>query len=141
MIQRIQSLWFLLASVAGFLTYQLPLWEGRLMENGVKKFNATDNLLFFALTIAISILALATIFLFKNRQLQKKLSVIGILVSLGLTALEFYFVNDFKTTLNLSESTWKPGALMPILIAIFFFLALQGIRKDEKLIKSLDRLR
>ncbi|MFN5642138.1 MAG: DUF4293 domain-containing protein [Sphingobacteriales bacterium] len=141
MIQRIQSLWFLLASVAGFLTYQLPLWEGRLMENGVKKFNATDNLLFFALTIAISILALATIFLFKNRQLQKKLSVIGILVSLGLIALEFYFVNDFKTTLNLSESTWKPGALMPILIAIFFFLALQGIRKDEKLIKSLDRLR
>ncbi len=141
MIQRIQSLWFLLASVAGFLTYQLPLWEGRLMENGVKKFNATDNLLFFALTMAISILALATIFLFKNRQLQKKLSVIGILVSLGLIALEFYFVNDFKTTLNLSESTWKPGALMPILIAIFFFLALQGIRKDEKLIKSLDRLR
>ena len=141
MIQRIQSLWFLLASVAGFLTYQLPLWEGRLMENGVKKFNATDNLLFFALTIAISILALATIFLFKNRQLQKKLSVIAILVSLGLIALEFYFVNDFKTTLNLSESTWKPGALMPILIAIFFFLALQGIRKDEKLIKSLDRLR
>ncbi|MEY3435638.1 MAG: hypothetical protein RL335_94 [Bacteroidota bacterium] len=141
MIQRIQSLWFLLASVAGFLTYQLPLWEGRLMENGIKKFNATDNLLFFALTIAISILALATIFLFKNRQLQKKLSVIGILVSLGLIALEFYFVNDFKTTLNLSESTWKPGALMPILIAIFFFLALQGIRKDEKLIKSLDRLR
>lgn len=141
MIQRIQSLWFLLASVAGFLTYQLPLWEGRLMENGIKKFNATDNLLFFALTMAISILALATIFLFKNRQLQKKLSVIGILVSLGLIALEFYFVNDFKTTLNLSESTWKPGALMPILIAIFFFLALQGIRKDEKLIKSLDRLR
>ncbi|MFZ9301115.1 MAG: DUF4293 domain-containing protein [Chitinophagaceae bacterium] len=141
MIQRIQSLWFLLASVAGFLTYQLPLWEGRLMENGIKKFNATDNLLFFALTMAISILALSTIFLFKNRQLQKKLSVIGILVSLGLIALEFYFVNDFKTTLNLSESTWKPGALMPILIAIFFFLALQGIRKDEKLIKSLDRLR
>lgn len=141
MIQRIQSLWLLAAAVAGALTYQLPLWEGTLMDKGVKKFNATDNLLFFALTIFVSLIAFVTIFLFKNRNLQKKLSSLGIIASLILIALEFYFVHENKTTLNLSESTWKPGALMPMLLAIFFFLALQGIRKDEKLIKSLDRLR
>lgn len=141
MIQRIQSLWFLLAAVAGFLTYQLPLWEGILQGDGTKKFNATDNLLFFALTIAISALALFVIFLYKNRSLQIKLSMLGILVSFGLIALEFVFVNDYKSTLNLVESVWKPGALMPILQTIFFFLALQGVRKDEKLVKSLDRLR
>lgn len=141
MIQRIQSLWFLLAAVAGFLTYQLPLWEGILQGDGTKKFNATDNLLFFALTIAISALALFVIFLYKNRSLQIKLSMLGILVSIGLIALEFVFVNDYKSTLNLVESVWKPGALMPILQTIFFFLALQGVRKDEKLVKSLDRLR
>ena len=141
MIQRIQSIWFLLAAVAGFLTYQLPLWEGVLQGDGTKKFNAADNLLFFALTIAVSALALIVIFLFKNRSLQKKLSIVGILVSIGLIALEFVFVNNYRSTLNVTESVWKPGALMPILQAIFFFLALQGVRKDEKLVKSLDRLR
>lgn len=141
MIQRIQSIWFLLAAVAGFLTYQLPLWEGVLQGDGTKRFNAADNLLFFTLTIAVSVLALIVIFLYKNRSLQKKLSIAGILISTGLIALEFLFVNEYKSTLNLTESIWKPGALMPILQTVFFFLALQGVRKDEKLIKGLDRLR
>lgn len=141
MIQRIQSLWLLLATAAGFLTYQLPLWAGTLQDNGTKKFNATDNLLFFALTISVSVLALFTIFLFKNRSLQKKLTILGLLISVGLIALEFVFVSEHKSTLNLIESVWKPGALMPILMAVFFFLAFQGIRKDEKLVRSLDRLR
>jgi hypothetical protein len=39
------------------------------------------------------------------------------------------------------ESSWKIGAIMPILMVILFFLAYQGIRNDEKLIKSVDRLR
>lgn len=141
MIQRIQSLWLLLAAAAGFLTYQLPLWAGTLQGEGIKKFNATDNLLFFALTIAVSMLAVTAIFLYKNRKLQQKLTIVGILVSIGLIALEFVFVKEYSSTLNLTESVWKPGALMPILMAVFFFLAFQGIRKDEKLIKSLDRLR
>lgn len=65
----------------------------------------------------------------------------GMVVSIGLITLEFVLVSQHKNTLNLVESVWKPGALMPIFITIFFFLAFQGIRKDEKLVKSLDRLR
>lgn len=141
MIQRIQSLWLLLATAAGFLTYQLPLWQGSLADGSIKKFNAADNLLFFALTIVVSILAFATIFLYKNRSLQKKLTLLGVFISAGLIALEFLFVQDYRSSLNLSESVWKPGALMPIVMAVLFFLAFQGIRKDEKLLKSLDRLR
>ncbi|HLO79736.1 MAG TPA: DUF4293 domain-containing protein [Chitinophagaceae bacterium] len=141
MIQRIQSVWLLLAGVAGLLTYQLPLWNGTLQDGSVKNFIGPENLLLFASIIATCLLGFITIFLYKNRKTQKNLAIIGLLLSLGIIALEVYLVNDFKTTQNFKESAWKFGAIMPGLMVIFFFLAYQGIRSDEKMIKSLDRLR
>jgi len=52
-----------------------------------------------------------------------------------------YLVGEFKTGLNLAKNSWQIGALMPLLMMVFFFLARAGIVKDEKLVKSLDRLR
>lgn len=141
MIQRIQSIWLLLAATAGILLYWLPLWSGRLQDGSVKTFNGTESLVFFAATAVTAGLGLVAVFLYKDRSTQKKMSILGLLLSLVLIALEFVYVNDYKSTLNFIESSWKPGALMPMLMAVFFFLAWQSIRKDEKLIKSLDRLR
>lgn len=141
MIQRIQSVWLLLAGIAGLLTYRLPLWTGKLQDGSVKNFMGPENLLLFAGIIATCLLGFVTIFLFKNRKNQKNLALLGLVLSLGIIALEVYLVNDFKTTQNFSESAWQFGAIMPGLMVIFFFLAYQGIRHDEKMIKSLDRLR
>ena len=141
MIQRIQSIWFLLAGVAGMLTYKLPIWSGTLQDNSLKNFLGTENLLYFAANIATVLLAFVAIFMFKNRNLQKNLGWFGLLLSIALIGLEVYVVSDYESTLNLKQASWKFGALMPILMIIFFFLAIQGIRKDEKLIKSLERLR
>lgn len=141
MIQRIQSIWFLLAGVAGMLTYKLPIWSGTLQDNSLKNFLGTENLLYFAANIATVLLAFVAIFMFKNRNLQKNLGWFGLLLSIVLIGLEVYVVSDYESTLNLKQASWKFGALMPILMIIFFFLAIQGIRKDEKLIKSLERLR
>lgn len=141
MIQRIQSIWFLLAGVAGMLTYKLPIWSGTLQDNSLKNFLGTENLLYFAANIATVLLAFVAIFMFKNRNLQKNLGWFGLLLSIVLIGLEVYVVSDYQSTLNLKQASWKFGALMPILMIIFFFLAIQGIRRDEKLIKSLERLR
>jgi peptidoglycan/LPS O-acetylase OafA/YrhL len=141
MIQRIQSVWLLLAGIAGMLTYRLPLWAGTLQDNTVKNFTGPENLLLFASIIATCILGFVTIFLYKNRKTQKNLTLLGLLLSIGIIALEVYMVNEYKTTQNFKESAWQFGAIMPGLMVIFFFLAYQGISKDEKMIKSLDRLR
>ena len=141
MIQRIQSLWLLLAGIAGLLTYELPIWIGTLQDGGIKSFVGTENLLFFAATIATCLLGFITIFLYKNRKTQKSLASVGLLLSIMLIGLEIWIVGNYKTSQNFMESSWKFGAIMPILMMIFFFMAIQGIRRDEKLIKSLDRLR
>jgi hypothetical protein len=143
MIQRIQSLWLLLAGAAGLLTYKFPIWTGTLQDGKLKRFVGTENLFFFALTIATCILAFVAIFFFKDRKTQKNMAWIGLLLSLVLIALEVWLVNEYKTSVynNLKTSTWNLGAIMPILMLVFFALAIGGIRSDEKVIKSLERLR
>ncbi len=141
MIQRIQSIWLLLAGIAGLMTYKLPLWTGKLQDGSAKNFLGTESLPLFAAIVATCLLGFVTIFLFKDRKTQKSLSILGMFLSIGIVALEFIIVSDYKKQFNFLESTWKFGAIMPILMVIFFLLAWQGIRKDEKLIKSLDRLR
>jgi len=141
MIQRIQSLWLLLAGVAGLITYKMPLWTGKLQDGSIKNFVGSENLALFASIVATCVLGFVTIFLFRNRKLQKNLATLGVFLSLGIIALEFFIVDDYKKSLNFMESSWQLGAIMPILMVILFFLAYQGIRNDEKLIKSVDRLR
>ena len=141
MIQRIQSLWLLLAGVAGLATYKLPLWKGTLQDGSVREYLGPENLLLFALIVAASVLAFVTIFLFRNRKQQKGFALIGILLSIGIIALEVLQVEEYRQSLNAVRNSWQFGALMPLLMLVFFFLARNGIVKDEKLVKSLDRLR
>jgi len=141
MIQRIQSIWLLLAGVAGLLTYKLPLWQGKLQDGSVKKFMGPESLLLFTLIVVTSLLAFVTIFLFKNRSQQKGLALIGALLSIAIVALEYFLVEDYIKGLNLMENSWQFGAILPILMVFLFFFARAGIVKDEKLVKSLERLR
>ncbi len=141
MIQRIQSLWLLLAGVAGLITYKMPLWTGKLLSGAEKPFVGTESLALFAVIVLTCILGFVTIFLFRDRKLQKNLSLLGMFLSMGIIALEFFIVDDYKKSMGILESSWKIGAIMPILMVVFFFLAYRGIRSDEKLIKSVDRLR
>lgn len=141
MIQRIQSIWLLLAAVFGVLYTQVPAYILSVAGNVVKKFEPTESLLLFAVSIAVALLALVTIFLYKKRTLQFKLSIIGFLASIGIVALEVSQVNNYASSVPLSKGSYYWGSLLPIAMAVFFILASSGIRKDEKLVKSLDRLR
>jgi hypothetical protein len=66
---------------------------------------------------------------------------VGVILSVVLIGLEVMHIEKFKTTNALVKGSYYWGGLFPIAMTIFFFLASRGIYKDERLVKSLDRLR
>lgn len=141
MIQRVQTIWLLLAAVCGFALTQIPLFTGRLANEVVKKVIATESLLLFAVSIGTACLAIACMFLFKKRPLQFKLSVVGVILSVVIIGLEVWYIGNFRKANALVRGSYYWGGLLPIAMAILFVLAARGIYKDEKTIKSLNRLR
>ncbi|MBS3915285.1 MAG: DUF4293 domain-containing protein [Bacteroidetes bacterium] len=90
---------------------------------------------------SIGIMALINIFLFKNRELQKKLCIYLTLVS---ALLILVMVLDFNTTRNTyPDSATYPGvfSVFPVVMILLSFMAWRGVRKDENLLKSMDRIR
>ncbi len=140
MIQRIQSVWLFLAAMMNGLLFILPLYVYGDPAVAVKTAQHVHLLLVAAIS---TILPLFAIFFFSNRGRQKGLTWMGIFSSLvffGLTVLQVEEekkkmpqVTDFRYAI--------PGILVTVIAIIFMILAVRGIRKDEKLIRSLDRLR
>ncbi len=136
MIQRIQSVWLLLASACAFATFKLSFYSGT-NQKGIADYqlNATENFLLIIVTAFIAILALFVIFLFKKRTLQLRLCVLGIFLEALLIFLYYREVQHFST------GTPSLTSILHSIILIAFFLAARAINKDEKLIKDSDRLR
>lgn len=145
MIQRIQTVYLLLAAAAGAAPWFFNLWRARLVNNTYSYFSGQSSYLYFVLMMVIIVLALVSIFLFKRRRLQLRLTILNILLSVGLIALQYYLIEGEKKRLTdtavLDSSTYLPAAFLPVLIVVLLFLAARGIYKDERLVKSLNRLR
>ncbi len=89
------------------------------------------------------VLSLVTIFRFKNRKSQSGLTWLNILITIGLQAWLFFKITNFRSdpaNSTLQGYYWI-GTFLPFITLILLFMAKSGIRKDEKLVKSLDRLR
>src|SRR5688572_5938974 len=99
MIQRIQSLYLLLAAAAGTATWFLNLWKARLSNNTESYFNAQSSFLVFVVYMIIVLLALICIFLYKNRKLQFRLTVIDILFAIAAIALQYFKVQEHANKL------------------------------------------
>lgn len=140
MIQRIQSIWLLLATLFAFATLKLSFYSGNKLDalTNAKVFlplNATTNTFLFILTVAVAVAALVVIFLYKDRKRQ-------ILVSTGVLAVSilniiFYF-SEIKKFI---EGQMDLTSIISFAIPVFLLLAIRSILKDEKLVKSTDRLR
>jgi hypothetical protein len=141
MIQRIQSIWLLIVAITAFATYTLTLYSGKLANGSLLPFLLADNFLLTILIIMLGVLAIVCIFLFKRRKLQFRLSVLGVILSILFLFIEYVKVEEFKKSNNILSGSYQPGALLPVVMIIFFFLAARGIYRDEKLVKSVDRLR
>lgn len=137
MIQRIQSIWLLLAAVFAFLTFKLPFYQGAViqMTNAKPEVDAQSTIWLTIVAALTGALAFINIFLFNNRKLQLRICVFGILLTIVLIALCFVEMTKF------ASGSLALSCIIYFAIIAFYILALNGIRKDEKLIKSMDRLR
>jgi len=141
MLQRIQTIWLILAAICGFLTFRFPFYAGNKIDaNNVKAFEqltASSHLLLSIPTILVIAAALIAIFLYKNRKLQLRIIILAIVIS--LINLFHFYLSTKKFVLD--DGTYSLTALFAILVPIFLLLAARNVYKDEKLVKSMDRLR
>jgi hypothetical protein len=138
MIQRIQTLWLLLAAACAFAGFKFSYYSGtKINDTALHELNATSTLLLMITTIAVGVLALITIFLYKKRQLQLRLCVLGILLEAVLIFLYYRETKAFVPDLG----TYSLTSILHSIIVLAFVLAARGINKDEQLIKTSDRLR
>src|SRR3954462_1345497 len=105
MIQRIQSLYLLLAAAAGTTTWFFNIWKTTLSDNTVTYFNAQSSYFVFVIYMLIVALAVFCIFLFKNRKLQFRLTVLNIFLAIGAIVLQYFKVLDFANALQVAGKT------------------------------------
>ena len=138
MIQRKQSLWLLLAALFGAGATYFDLYRA----TGSEPLNALSNYAFLLLGLVITILPLFTVFLFRNRKRQKTMTFISILANLGFIGLLLAWVAKLHNqTPPPTSGTYWIGAIFPAFSIVLLVMALVGINKDDKLVKSMDRLR
>ena len=137
MIQRIQTVYLLLAFVVtGVLPFFIPLWT---MANG-KDFFFMQNQAYVVILGLSTTLSLLGILSYKKRQNQFVMGRLNIILNLILLGLFIYH------SLNLSGGTAAVsekgiGMFLPIVAIVLLVLANKAIKKDEDLVKSVDRLR
>jgi len=142
MIQRVQSVYLLLIIIFSVgLVFVFKLWST--LNSVVYAFDLFADELVLAKLIPIffsisGIIALISLSQYKNRQLQFVLGRIIILINLFLLGILIYL------SLNLpggASSEKGIGLFIPIFVVLFSVLANKAIKKDEDLVKSVDRLR
>ncbi len=146
MIQRIQSLFLLFASACAFCLWLLPFGETAKAIPGSeifadRFFTIEDHIALLILFMAAGGLTLISIFLFKNRKLQITLTRFALILNiLGIVLGVVLFMQD-SPNFGAAEPSEQFGLGLPVLFIIFGILALRFIHKDEKLVRSMDRLR
>ncbi len=139
MIQRQQTIWLIVSAICAAFSFKFPFATGTRMIKDVltpdSTLNAGSNFILMVLTGAAVLLAAVCIFFYKDRKLQMRLCLAG--MALAILILVIYFVQLQK----FEKSTMALASILPFAVTAGFFMAFRGIRKDEKLIKTLDKLR
>jgi hypothetical protein len=110
---------------------------------GDKILEIQDNPILLGLTIAGILLSLGAIFLYSNRPLQKKLAIGSGILAIILPAVAGGLSYQEVGPTNFQSLGIQPqlGAFLPLISIVFSFLANKYISKDDKLVRSMDRLR
>jgi hypothetical protein len=138
MIQRIQSIWLLLVAAFAAITFRFPFANGDWLKDAVPSsvpLDATTTIWLSIITVIVGALGFVNIFLFDNRKLQLKLCYFGIFLTIVMLTLYFLELRNFG---NSVMALW---CIFHFAILGCYILAARGIWKDQKLIKSMDRLR
>jgi drug/metabolite transporter (DMT)-like permease len=152
MIQRIQTLFLLAAAALLAAMLFLPLAEirtdaGELYTGLIRGLQDQNGGLLvatwplFILVLVTAFLLLLNIFLYRRRKLQIRVCVYAIILGFGLVGLLYYFWVVIFRQLDVDSYWFRIPVVFPVLAIIFTYLAFRGIRKDEILIRSIDRIR
>ncbi len=155
MLQRVQTVYLLVATVLMSLMLFLPMAE--IAAEGSSIYSVLSKGWYitggefaepvmltwpvFILVLFLTLLPLINIFLYKKRKLQIRICVYSIILAFGLIGLiYYYFVIGFRPLDEPAYALSFPMVL-PAIFIILIYLAFRGIRKDEILVRSLNRIR
>jgi hypothetical protein len=155
MIQRIQSIYLLLASLVIFALFLFPLVHnvyvagvpstikvtGIFQDMNGAQVHTESFVGLIAATAVVAILPLVLIFLYKNRKQQAMWCYAYIVVIFGYSFWMAETVKSYTGGVSLNTNNFGIGALLSSLSIIFALLAAKAIQRDDKLVKSADRLR
>ena len=154
MIQRIQSVFLLLIAACMALTAFMPNWQETAASTSVTltalHLTHTQNgsvvsdrgvWYIAALALVAAAVALYSLVSYKNRVLQMGLGAINALVMAGVLGLIIYFSREAETIIPNQEGAFKTGTYLPMAAMICNIIANRFIRRDEKLVRSADRMR
>jgi hypothetical protein len=158
MIQRKQSLFLALAAVCVALMYLFSISVYNLPDQveeisfsvlgttvgGQPALFAPVPLVPLGIVAGVAIaLLLFSIFLYKDRKRQLRFANFGYLVLIGLFAAVFMSEHSMAAFMGSKQGVGnvRLGYFLPLIALVFVFLAVRGIKADEELVKSADRLR
>ena len=152
MIQRIQTVYLFIASLLVALTGWMPMAE---MARGTEVFRFTAKGIFdtatqqlvingwplLVMAIIICALQMVTIFLYKKRMLQIRISTFNLILMIGFIGVSWFFIHSSKKTMGEFVYAFKAAISFPLVAAILNYLAIRAIGRDEALVRSVDRIR
>lgn len=145
MIQRIQSVWLLVAALVSSGLFYFSVYKADTISNGVtvtEVLKATNHYPLLLVAIITVLLPLFAIFNFKDRKRQAGLTMLAILSNISFVTVAMMRIGNMSNaTPAPANASYMPGAVLPVVAIAFLIMAIRAIRKDEKLVKSLDRLR
>ena len=145
MIQRIQSIFLLISGVSFFGLFGLPFAVStvaipRLLSDLV--YNIQDSPILLGLSGLGGLISLIAIFMYNNREMQLKMSYFTSVISILLPLVALLLIyNEGTATTNADKIIDKFGIFLPLISLICSILSARYIRKDENIVKSMDRLR
>lgn len=155
MIQRIQTIYLVMVTIFALLFIFLPIgtleyaglvyhigFMGIIADDGTQSLEYSGILRILIMIIPFLIMILSTyiIFLYRKRPLQIKLGRLNMLIHVLLVVLTFFYLDNIK---NQFEGIFTYGAaiVFPLISMVWLLLANRAIDRDEKLVRSADRLR
>ena len=139
MLQRIQTIYLVLAAViTGVLPFVFPLWKEQVGTESTDFYfmREMSYVALFGLSTALSVVSILS---FNKRQNQFVMGRLNIILNLILLGLFVYRLLTVSGEASVSEK--GIGMFLPIVAIVFLVLANKAIKKDEDLVKSVDRLR
>ena len=156
MIQRIQTIYLFLAIICMVGMFFIPiglytadgieyiLSFGGLQSATGQEIEVSANIILqFSIPLILLVLVIQMLY-FKKRPLQLRLGRLLYLLLATLIASLIYLIGENQAHLpnpEIAEVQYGVGFFLPVAAIVFEFLANRSIKKDEKLVKSLDRLR